>query len=363
MPFRIKFYTHSWVIIGSCVATLIIILTAGLWPFHSPKNDVAWLPDEDGIRIGKYGCVLGSGPYRDHNSKEDSSGSLELWIKPDRATKGGRTILAFEGPGDDATAFSLQQNETTLIIQRKNLDENGVFHTAEFAIREALADDSRIGITITLGSQDTSVYRNGVLAVTSRLIGQPTPPFAGRAVLGNFLTVGSAWSGEFYGLVIYGHKLTREEVAYLFQAGTISRRPRTTHAQRPLALYLFTEHTGAIVHDSLGSHTNLIIPERFLVLHPEFLSAPWHHFRSTPGYWEDVAINILGFIPFGLSFLAYFSSVRLTKNAALLVLLLGFLTSLTIEVLQAWLPTRNSGINDLITNTFGTGLGVLLYRS
>ena len=100
-----------------------------------------------------------------------------------------------------------------------------------------------------------------------------------------------------------------------------------------------------------------------MVLHPEFLSAPWHHFRSTPGYWEDVAINILGFIPFGLSFLAYFSSVRLTKNAALLVLLLGFLTSLTIEVLQAWLPTRNSGINDLITNTFGTGLGVLLYRS
>src|SRR5580704_12035823 len=106
MPFKINFFAHPWVIIGSCVGTLIIILTAGLWPFHSPKNDVTWLADEDGIRVGKYGCVLSSGPLRNHESSEGSSGSIELWIQPAHPTKGRRTILALEGPGEDSTVFA-----------------------------------------------------------------------------------------------------------------------------------------------------------------------------------------------------------------------------------------------------------------
>jgi len=83
----------------------------------------------------------------------------------------------------------------------------------------------------------------------------------------------------------------------------------------------------------------------------------------TSGYWEDVGINIVGFIPLGFFSVAYFSTARAGRHAVAMAILLGFLTSLAIEVLQAYLPTRDSGINDLVTNTCGTGLGVLLYRS
>jgi hypothetical protein len=363
MRFKIEPNAHSWAIIGSCVGTLTIILVAGLWPFHSPKNDVTWLPGENGIRISSHGCLVSSASFRAYDSKNDSSGSLELWIKPALATKGRRTILAFEGPGDDSAAFSLQQDGNTLIIQRKNTDKNGVLHTAEFAYEEALVEESRVELTITLGPHETKVYRNGVLATTSLLIGNSTPVFAGRLVLGNFLNVGGTWPGQLYGLAIYGSELAPEEVSLHFEEWNNSHRPTVTEKEQPVALYLFDEREGRTVHDQLGSHNNLLIPERYLVLHPQFLSVPWRHFRSTPGFWKDVAINIIGFVPFGFSFFAYFSTLRVLKKAALIVVLLGFFTSLTIEVLQAWLPTRNSGINDLITNTLGTALGVLLYRS
>jgi len=105
------------------------------------------------------------------------------------------------------------------------------------------------------------------------------------------------------------------------------------------------------------------MPARYFVLHPEFLSLPWLHYHRTWLYWEDVAVNIAGFVPFGFLLSAYFSAARASRHPAALVIVLGFATSLFIEILQAYLPTRDSGVNDLITNTLGTACGVAVFRS
>jgi glycopeptide antibiotics resistance protein len=75
-----------------------------------------------------------------------------------------------------------------------------------------------------------------------------------------------------------------------------------------------------------------------------------------------VLINIGGFIPLGFVFCAYFSSALHLKRTQLITILLGFTVSLAIEVLQGFIPTRASGMTDVITNTLGTTIGAMVFQ-
>lgn len=80
-----------------CGLVLVGLLTAGLWPFHSPRNDVTWVEGGNGLHIRRHGTVLSSGKFKPEPAPSDAPCSLELWFEPD-FTAGGGTLLAFYDP-------------------------------------------------------------------------------------------------------------------------------------------------------------------------------------------------------------------------------------------------------------------------
>jgi len=72
----------------------------------------------------------------------------------------------------------------------------------------------------------------------------------------------------------------------------------------------------------------------------------------------------IGFIPFGffLSFWLIKGRQWASGHAYLGAIFIGISVSLSIELLQIYLPTRDSSMTDLICNTIGTILGVIVFK-
>jgi VanZ family protein len=352
---------YAKVVTLSCVGVLCVILIAGLWPLHAPKNQVSWLKNQNGLSFGHYGSMVSAGGFRDSGLEDGSSGSLEIWLEPSVA-EGRRTILSFDGSGHLGTPFSLHQNKSGLRVERHNVDSYGTFRTAWFDVEGVFRQNKPVFVTVILEKQVTSVYLDGVLAKTSPILGVSTNNFTGRLVIGDSATAPDSWSGQILGVAVYHVQLTPVQVAQHYKSWMETRRPTLSADEAPFALYLFDERKGNIARNQLDPATGLTIPSRYFILHPGLFLTPWREYKPTWSYWLDVGINIAGFIPFGLCIVAYLSSVRRISRATATTIMLGFTVSLTIETLQAFLPMRSSGMTDLITNTLGTAIGVAFYR-
>ena len=73
---------------------------------------------------------------------------------------------------------------------------------------------------------------------------------------------------------------------------------------------------------------------------------------------QNILGNILLFMPFGFMLTLKFKRM----NSLFSVSLIGFTCSLLIEVIQLNLPNRAFDTDDIILNTLGTSLGLLMYK-
>ena len=344
-----------------CIVVLGVILALGLWPFHVPKNDVAWLGNRNGLRFGEYGTVVSTGVFAPTNADSEGSGSLEIWLQPERIWD-SHTLLTFYFP-QNFSQLSLHQSQLDLALQTAVSDGEYRTRTVSFSVPDVFRKPGPVFITITSASQGTVVYINGVPVKRTLQFRLSPKELGGRLILGDSPRSGDSSSGQFLGLAIYHRELSAQQVVDHYEAWTQRERPEIAADECNVALYLFDEHRGNIVHNKASAGPDLYIPERYMVLDQTFLERPWTEFSRSTEYFGAVVKNIVGFIPLGFCFYAYLSAAPYVKRPALVTVILGTLVSLTIEILQAYLPTRESGMTDLITNTFGTYIGVLLYKA
>ncbi len=289
------------------------------------------------------------------NAEHPARYALEIWLEPALGA-GSNTILSVYSPRNPLQ-FSLHQSNSDLAIEYQ---APGGQHRRAY-VDSILQRDQAVFLTVASGAEGITVYLNGLPARRFPGFRPPGKGLAGRLVIGTSPTQEDCWSGRLRGLALYRTELTPKRIFEHYRTWTQSGQPTLAKDDQSEALYLLNEHSGDTLHNRIGSGVNLYIPERFLVLHEKFLDPPWKEYYSGVGYWKDLAINIGGFVPLGFAFCAYWALSCAIKRAVFTAVLLGVAVTLTIEILQSYLPTRQSGVTDLFTNTFGTVLGAALY--
>jgi glycopeptide antibiotics resistance protein len=362
---------HSGVLF---LAVLLIIITAGLWPFNFiPKNKVKWLPDRNGVHFYGHGIIISSDPLRlapDPSSLEPSI-TIELHLRPLIETSNlPRILTLYDGKTPDI--FFVGQWRSHLDIQSRTdnpaMRKKGKAY-GETGLMNALLKNQDVLITVISGKNGTNIYMNGNFAAASPRHSLLSD-YKGQAfhiILGNSSTGKGYWTGEFLGLAIYNTTLTPEQISANHLSWLKSDFSSIKQAKSLIALYPFKEREGIFVNNRVGASAALSIPKIFQHPKQAILEPPWQDFYFNGSFITDAIINILGFIPLGLITCTYLLNIMpylKRKNTTYLIVFI-FCCSLTfsIELLQIYLPSRQSQLGDVLFNTLGTILGIAVYHA
>ena len=335
---------------------LCIVLYAGLTPFHAPRNDVIWDSRTNGLRFGEHATIFSAESFPP--GPGIAGHSVEIWMRPGEPAD-DNTFLAFYDP-KQARGFGLHQSVSDLELRVEPWSAWRPSNISRLYVDNAFQDGETHFWAVSSGASGTILYRDGVRIKESRAFTTSALEFSGLLVIGGSPTANNSWSGNLLGLAIYNRALTSEEVRHHAGTWIQKRNPEISLDDACVALYLFNEHAGNVVHNQIHSGPDLLIPAKYTLVNATVLDPVWRAFNWSWGYWQDALINVIGLIPVGFFLCAYLSANGL-RNPVLTASVIGCGISLFIELVQVFLPTRDSSMSDLINNTAGSVLGACLY--
>jgi hypothetical protein len=356
-------------------ATCVIIFVAGLWPFSfRADNGIAWLKGNNGIEfydpsiiysVGKQ-ITLSTGKFFETNA----SVSVEIWLQSNTEPRsGGSSILCLYDGKLPGIIILGQWNSSLDIRTRIEEPARGRLYKA-MGLRNIFPSSKKQFLTLTSGKAGTAIYVDGQIAKMDaryKLLSNKNIIPSWRLVLGNDPSGRRPWIGKIFGLAIYNKELRSETVFENYQKWIRHDQSSLSKGEGLIALYPMDERSGPWIHNSGAKIHHLWIPGRFQILKKQFLELDLMDVITKRYRYQDIIINVLGFVPFGFFGLGYFLSIQSlfgsSRRLSLLVIFIGSVMSLTIELLQVYLPNRYSSLTDLNCNTLGTAFGVALFQA
>jgi VanZ like family len=315
---------RAWLALATATA-LFAYAAVLLWPYDwKPagyvENQARSLP-EGGIRFAGFGIARTPAPPELVSAAMRAQEfEVQLQVRPLAAEQTGPARIMTLSLDPRLRNFTIGQDDADLILRLRTSgsDLNGTLDDAPIARIPEVFRTMRwvaIGLRIEPGELELSV--DGEVAARQSLprdpfeTWDPTYPFA----LGNELTNNRPWLGEIRQAVVRAGDI---EVDYA----------RSPELETPKDFWLLWS-------------TPQLIP--FQSMHP-----------------KDLILNVILFIPFGVVIGAWLG--RRAGQGTWRAILLLAAVSASFELLQLFIPTRFTSIDDVIANTLGGALGVLLLR-
>lgn len=326
------------------------------------ENDAHLLPAPGGLQFGGNGIAFVRDLHLDLHDDKPAGFTIELAATPGSDRSPGFSPLLVISDGTDERQLAVWQYQRALIVMNGD-DYDYQRRQPRLVARNVLTPDQEQLLTITSGAQGTRLYIDGEHAAAMqnwRLTFPQRRPL--HLVLGNSIYAKHGWIGRLHGLAIFAESMDAESIKQRFDRWSVDHTFTPLSMPSLQVLYTFAESSDQSVKDESGGSQHLHLPVHLQALKRSILSMPGKAARWNRNLMRDMLINILGFIPLGLVFAVFLMrsfSINQQKRVWLAVAMC-LLLSLSIEIVQAWIPNRTSSLPDLMLNTIGGWIGVML---
>ncbi len=330
-------------------------------------NNVKWLPPGQGLAFDRFSIA-----YTDDFFPMDSSGAnpganqgltIEMVLHCANVVRPAFRYVLSVSDGDDRRQLLIGQWLNWLIAMNGD-DHEGSRGVARLSADMSKTDSHQIFLTIISGQQGSSIYLNGVRFNDHARLQLYFPHRQGHKthlILGSSLHGGKPWHGDISMLAIYDVALSDADVTDHYHQWAAGRHLEEDGGPALRMYYRFDPTQTGTVRNLAADEYHLNIPVFMTILKKKFLAWPNVN-QDGRRLTRDMLVNLVGFMPLG--FLLCLVLDRLEglsgRYKGLLAVGIAFAFSLSLEVVQAWIPPRDSSVLDLILNTAGAAVSVIV---